>query len=101
MTTLKVTEAKTTWEKTKGLLTSSKPYPLLLKTRWGIHTFGMRYPIDVVIVERTHIAILKENLKPNRIFLWNPKYEIVLELPSGFIRKNKLKIGTKLQLIME
>lgn len=99
MTILKVKQAKTPWEKAKGLLGNTKPYPMLLKTRWGIHTFGMRYPIDVVILdEKNNIVKLKQNLQPNRIFLWNPKYKIVLELPNGFISKNKLKTKEKINL---
>lgn len=102
MTTLTVKEARSYWDKTKGLLGSITPHPLLLRTRWGIHTFGMRYPIDVVLLDSSNkIVALKPHLQPNRIFLWNPKYQTVVELPSGVIGKNKLSIGKQIKLIRE
>lgn len=98
MQAIKVKEAKTAWEKSKGLLGTSKPYPLLLKTRWGIHTFGMKYPIDVVILDNSNrIVKLRPNLKPNRIFLWNPKYNTVLELPKDSIIKFHLNFGDHIE----
>jgi len=97
MIRIKVKQATNIFEKTKGLLGTKKAFFLLLKTRWGIHTFGMQYPIDVVILNNEKkVVTLKPNLKPNRIFLWNPKYFLVLELTSGFILKNKLNIGEKI-----
>lgn len=77
-------------EQTLGLLKHKTPTAMLLKTRFGIHTLDMKYPIDVLILDKQHCVVyLKENLKPNRIFLWNPKYETVLELPEGTIHKTK------------
>ena len=102
MQTIKVKQAKNIWEQIKGLLGTSQPYPLLLTTRWGIHTFGMKYPIDVVILNsKNTIVKLKENLKPNQIFLWNPRYKHVLELPKGYIGKYTLTYGGKLSLKIE
>ena len=72
---------------------------MLLKTRFGIHTFGMKYTIDVLVLDKQNRVIaLKENLKPNRIFLWNFNYETVLELPYGTIKETKSEIGDLLQL---
>lgn len=99
MEIISVTKTQNLWQKIKGLLGTTKPHPLLLKTHWGIHTFGMHYPIDVVILDDSNkIVTLKPNLKPNRIFLWNPKYERVLELPDGYIKKNKLSLKQHLTL---
>jgi uncharacterized membrane protein (UPF0127 family) len=102
MKSLQVTYASNIWNKSKGLLGTKKPYPLLLKTHWGIHTFGMIYAIDVVILDSHQTVVkLKQNLHPNSIFLWNPKHEIVLELPEGFVKKNKLEVGEKIKLDVE
>lgn len=91
---LKVTQAKSLWQKSKGLLGTVKAYPLLLKTRWGIHTFGMCYPIDVIVLNQNNsIMKTKENLTPNKIFLWNPWYDHIVELPAGYIKEKKLKKG--------
>lgn len=99
MTTLHVHEAKSFKEKAVGLLHSQKPTALLIKTRWGIHTFGMKYPIDVIILDSSHKVIqLSESLKPNRIYLWNPIYSTALELPEKTIRKNDIKKTQTLKL---
>lgn len=99
MLQLTVKEAKTLAEKTKGLLGTSKPYPLSFQTRWGIHTFGMKYPIDIVILDKQNTVVaLKKNVKPNRIFLWNPRYKQVVELPAGTIQEQKITRGLALTL---
>ena len=41
---------------------------------------------------------LKSDLKPNRIFLWNPIYIKVIELPAGEIKKRNIKIGDKIEI---
>lgn len=85
-----VIEPKKLWDQSLGLLKYKTPVAMLLRTRYGIHTFSMRYSIDILILDkRNRVVKKKENLQPNRIFLWNPKYEIVLELPVGCIKKSK------------
>lgn len=82
----------------KGLL-FGKPKPILFHTRFGIHTFGMKYPIDVVILDKSLVVRkIKQNLLPNRFFFWNPLLDTVIELPQGTIKKKKIQIGMKLQL---
>lgn len=99
MQRISITKANNVWQKVKGLLGENTPHALLLKTRWGIHTFGMQFPIDVVILDKSNtIQAIKHNLKPNRIFLWNPKYDNVLELPTGFIKEKNLTIGEHVHL---
>ncbi|CAN5192436.1 hypothetical protein BH11PAT1_BH11PAT1_4650 [soil metagenome] len=96
---LEAYEVKNTFEKVKGLIGEKKPQNLLLRTRWGIHTIGLKFPIDIVILDKEQIvAVLKEALKPNNIFLWNPKYGIVLELPAGTIKKEKISKGKKIEI---
>jgi len=82
-----------------GLLKYPVPTAMLLKTRYGIHTFGMKYPIDILILDKqNNIVSIKENLKPNNIFVWNIKYETVLELPAGTIRKTQTKLNDHLKI---
>jgi len=70
---------------------------MLLKTHFGIHTFGMGYPIDVLVLDKkNNVAAMKKNVKPNRIFLWNPKFQTVIELPAGTIKKTKTQLQDKL-----
>lgn len=80
-----------------GLLKYKTPVAMLLKTRFGIHTLGMRYPIDVLILDKQNrVVIIKENLKPNNAFVWNIKYETILELPPHTIKKTKTQSGDTL-----
>lgn len=83
----------------KGLLGTKEPRAVVFSTRFGIHTFGMQYPIDVVILDRKgYVVKQKEHLQPNRLFFWNPLYNLVLELPQGTIEKKRLRIGERIDL---
>ena len=78
----------------QGLIGKDKPYVLMIRTRFGIHTFGLKFPIDVLVLNNEDkVVSIKKNLKPNRIFSWNPLYEKVIELPVGTIKKNQIRMG--------
>jgi uncharacterized membrane protein (UPF0127 family) len=82
-----------------GLLRYKTPTAMLFKTRFGLHTFFMKYAIDVLILDETnHVAALKENITPNQIYIWNPKHNTTLELPPGTIKKTKTKLGDKIKI---
>ena len=84
-----------------GLLNAKKAYPVMIQTRFGIHTFGMRFAIDVLILDKNNKVVkFSKNLNPNQIFLWNPAFDKVVELPAGEIERKKIKIGSKLKLII-
>ena len=68
-------------EKSDGMRAFKEPRPIYFETRCGVHTFGMKYAIDVVILDKKgKIVSLRKNMKPNRFFFWNPRYRRVLEL---------------------
>ena len=99
MATLNVRLLKGFPDKSIGLLGSKKPYPVFFKTRFGIHTFGMKFPIDVLVLDADYKVVkLVEALQPNRIFLWSPRFDNVIELPQGEIQKHKIKTGDKITL---
>lgn len=84
-------------EKVIGLIGAKKAYPVVFRTRFGIHTFFMKFPIDVIVLNKENRVVnIKENLPTNRIFLWNPKYSTVLELPVGFVNQNRIKIKSSI-----
>ncbi len=92
-------ELKTFLDKSFGLLRQSNPRSLLLRTRFGIHTFFLKEPIDVLILNDTYRVVkVQENLKPNLVFIWNPLFNIVLELPKGIIAKSKTTVGDTLKI---
>lgn len=82
-----------------GLIGNKKAEPVMFFTRYGIHTLGLTFPVDIVVLDKNNVVVkLTENLKPNRFFLWPFKYNKVLELPVGFIEKNGIRIGSEINL---
>lgn len=80
------------WDRMLGLLIPENPRNLMFRTRFGIHTFFLKEPIDVLVLD-SHFRVvrIKEGLKPNRLFFWNPLFPIVLELKQGLIKKFRFK----------
>jgi uncharacterized membrane protein (UPF0127 family) len=61
---------------------------LLLQPGGSIHTFAMRFPIDVLFLdEQGRILLYRPCLKPWRVALAPPRTRYVLELAAGRIRK--------------
>ncbi|MDE2026590.1 MAG: DUF192 domain-containing protein [Patescibacteria group bacterium] len=80
-------------EKVVGLIGRKKPYALFFKTRFGIHTFGVTFPIDVVILDNQQRIVKMKTVTPNLVFFWNPVFDGVLELPTGTIEKEHMQVG--------
>lgn len=101
MVTLHVKTATNFWQSAVGLIGAKKPYPLLLHTRFGIHSFGVRFPLDIIILnDQYEVMYLKKNLLPNRVFFWPPKWQWVLEVPEGTIQKEKIALGTRINVVL-
>lgn len=101
MIVIKAREAKNLLEKVTGLIGKEKPISLLIKTHFGIHTFGLKFPIDVLILNnKNQVVVMKKNIKPNRIFLWNPTYNKVIELQEGTINKKKIRVKSEVHLLL-
>jgi uncharacterized protein len=82
-----------------GLLVKKNPRNLLFKTRFGIHTFFLKEPIDLLVLnQQLQIVKVKPSLKPNQLFFWNPKHSTVIELINGTIRKFNIKPGQFLKI---
>lgn len=71
-----------------GLIGKKNPEPVFIKTRFGIHTFGLKYSIDILVLEKSgkeenvfKIVQIKKNLSPNRLFFWNFRYSHLIEIP--------------------
>lgn len=84
-----------------GLLKSSNPRFMLFKTRFGIHTFFLQDEIDIIILDKNNrVAKLKTGLKPNRLFFWNPRYFLAIELPKDTIAASRTKLNDRLFFIV-
>lgn len=86
--------AKTNEEKMRGLLDAIETDAMLFDTRWGIHTFGMRFPIDCAVCDDSgYVRSIRKNMEPKKIFFWNPKYKKVFEFPAGTIEQTQTELG--------
>lgn len=72
---------------------------LLLRPCKSVHTFFMRFPIDVVFVNGDNRVVhVVERMGPNRISKFLPVARCVLELPAGTVRATTTQVGDKVAL---
>jgi len=75
-------EAKSFTDLLFGILKPSNPAFMLFRTRFGIHTFFIPKPISVLVLDKDNRVVqVKNGLKPNRVFFWNPIYSVIIEAP--------------------
>ncbi len=99
MVILRVRLLKGFLDKSIGLTESEKAYHVYFTTRFGIHTFGMKYPIDVIVLNNSDYVIkTAENLKPKRFFFWLPIHNRIIELPAGTVKKLRIRKKEKIKL---
>ncbi len=100
MVSLKVKHLKTLSQKTTGLLNVKVAYPVYFNTHFGIHTFGLGFFIDVIIINKQNVVQkVVQSLAPNRVLFWNPRYDGVIELPVGTIKELKIEKGDTISVI--
>ena len=87
--------------RTVGLISKKEilePEGLLIKPCCSIHTFFMRFDIDVLFVNRKNEVIaLCENVKPWRILPIHPTSQYVVELSAGVISSKQILKGNILK----
>jgi hypothetical protein len=85
-----------------GLLKRSTLGPeeaLWLMPSKGIHTIGMKFPIDVIFLDKTNIVLgIASGMVPYRISGIQLKGYSVLELPNGTIKKSHTEVGDQLEI---
>jgi len=83
-----------------GLLGTKSLEPgcgLLIEPSSGIHTFGMRFPIDVVSLDaQMRVLGTWEKLGPWRFAAIHWRTRRVLELPAGTIRSSRIERNDQL-----
>jgi len=73
-------------ERARGLLGRDALSPdegLLLRRCTSIHTFGMRFPIDAVLLDREDRVVAVVTIEPGRILLPRRRVRHVLEVAAG------------------
>lgn len=64
----------------------------------GVHTFAMKFPIDVLFLSRKREVLkIRPNMRKSRI-AFSLRAHSVLELPAGMIDKTSTAVGDKLDL---
>ena len=65
----------------------------------GIHTIGMKFPIDVVFLNKTQRVVgLASGLAPYRISSVHLRSYSVVELPNGTIKKSQTELGDQFEI---
>ncbi len=85
-----------------GLLRTKNLEPgcgLLIEPSSGVHTFGMRFPIDVVSLDtRMRVLGTWQKVAPWRFAAIHWKTRMVLELPVGTIQASRIEAQDQLAL---
>ena len=93
----------TTWQRMKGLLGRKglhNGHGLWIRPCKSIHTFFMKFPIDVIFVsDGDRVVEMYHSLRPFRMTRWICEARSALELPSGVLVSCPTEVGD--QLIFE
>ena len=88
------------WERAVGLLTRRRledGEALILPGAGSIHTIGMRFPIDVLVVNRHgEVQAALQSLPPGRLSPWWRGVGAVIECPVGTIHRSSTTTGDRL-----
>jgi uncharacterized protein len=94
--------ADTFFKRLRGLMFSKKlpaGHGLLIQPCQSIHTFFMKYSIDVLYISKDlEIVGMDETIMPAKVGKFQKRSYSVLELPAGTIRTTETKIGNYLTI---
>jgi uncharacterized membrane protein (UPF0127 family) len=94
-----VSITETARERLRGLLGRDRLAPgeaLLLERCGSVHTFGMRFAIDVVFLDRQRRVVAIHRAVPRRRMLFNFRANQTLEMPADGARQHGLSVGDPL-----
>ena len=76
------------WQKMVGLAENIPGDAVYFRTRFGIHTFGLNQPIDVLVLDKNgKLGAIFCNLAPGQARFWNPKFQHVFEFSGGTLKE--------------
>jgi uncharacterized protein len=94
------TVASSYWSRLRGLMGRAELPPgnaLIIDPNNSVHTFWMRFAIDVVFVDRDGVVVgLREAMPPNRPFAGARRARRTIELPAGVIKATGTRPGDRL-----
>ena len=98
--------AETHWSRFCGLMcTDAGSFPtgqgLWIVPSRGVHTFAMRFPIDVVYLDHKKVVLhLEADLKPWRVAPVRIEATSVLELPGNTLRSSGTIVGDEIEIAL-
>lgn len=92
------------WQRLVGLLkfqTLPCDFVMAFPQAWALHTFGMKFPIDIIFVDRQdRVQKIFENVKPGQLAFCEPwKSSWALETASGNVQRWSIQKGQIIRLI--
>lgn len=95
--------ATTPWSRLLGLMGRKRlasGAALIFPGERGVHTYFMRFPIDVVFFDREGVVVdVAHTLRPWRFSAYRRKASGVIELPAGTARATGTSMGDRLSLV--
>jgi uncharacterized protein len=98
--------ADTHWSRFCGLMgTDPGSFPagqgLWIVPSHGVHTFAMRFAIDVIYLDREKFVVhLEEDLKPWRLAPVRLRATSILELPGNTLSSTQTAIGDEIEIAL-
>lgn len=96
-----VTPARTAWRRMVGLLgrkSLARGHGILLEPAWSIHTWFMRFPIDVVFLDRDHRVLRVCLALPPWRLVSARQARVVLEFGAGTLDAHSIRAGEHLRI---
>ena len=103
---MELSVADTHWSRLRGLMWTDASTFSAGKALWivpcrGVHTFAMRFPIDVLYLDRGQVVVhMERNLKPWRMAPVRMRAASVLELPPNTLAGSGTAVGDELEIAM-
>jgi uncharacterized protein len=96
--------ARTHWSRLRGLMGTATENFCAGQGLWivpshGVHTFAMRFPIDVIYLDPGNVVVhLEQNLKPWRVAPVRRRAASVLELPGATLSSTGTTLGDQIEI---
>jgi len=101
-----VTLAATHWSRFRGLMGTKAASFRSGDGLWivpcrGVHTFAMKFPIDVIYLDaRKRVVHIERSLRPWRVAKVILRAASVLELPVDTLRSSQTVVGDEIDIVM-
>ncbi|MFI8229460.1 DUF192 domain-containing protein [Streptomyces sp. NPDC085900] len=87
--------------RTRGLLgRDGVDGAILLSPANSVHTFRMRFPIDVAYLDRGLRVVAVRTMRPGRLGLPRPRSRHVLEAEAGAMEEWGLRVGERVAVLV-